>query len=380
MFEKELTTLREQDQYRILKTISQNNGREINFGQKTYLNFSSNDYLGLAQPIQTISAQSGAGAAALVSGNQSIHDELSKIISDWKQKERTLLFPSGFQANVAAVTGLADKETLILYDKLSHASLIDGILLSGAKAFSYLHLNYQNLETKLEKFKDYPKKIIVTDSIFSMDGDAADLKKLVQLKKKYNALLIVDEAHGVGAYGATGAGLCEEQNVSQDVDVIVTTFSKAVGAQGGSISASHEIIDYLINFSRPYIFSTTLSPLLVLAVKNNIEIIRSDRGLKLKNKLKSNINYFCQKAEEIGLKLISQSAIQPLVIGSATEAKKAYEILLNKGIFIPLIRYPAVPKDSARLRLSLTAQHTEEDILKLVAALKPMGDIFKTND
>ncbi len=380
MFEKELTTLREQDQYRILKTISQNNGREINFGQKTYLNFSSNDYLGLAQPIQTISAQSGAGAAALVSGNQSIHDELSKIISDWKQKERTLLFPSGFQANVAAVTGLTDKETLILYDKLSHASLIDGILLSGAKAFSYLHLNYQNLETKLEKFKDYPKKIIVTDSIFSMDGDAADLKKLVQLKKKYNALLIVDEAHGVGAYGATGAGLCEEQNVSQDVDVIVTTFSKAVGAQGGSISASHEIIDYLINFSRPYIFSTTLSPLLVLAVKNNIEIIRSDRGLKLKNKLKSNINYFCQKAEEIGLKLISQSAIQPLVIGSATEAKKAYEILLNKGIFIPLIRYPAVPKDSARLRLSLTAQHTEEDILKLVAALKPMGDIFKTND
>lgn len=248
MFEKELTTLREQDQYRILKTISQNNGREINFGQKTYLNFSSNDYLGLAQPIQTISAQSGAGAAALVSGNQSIHDELSKIISDWKQKERTLLFPSGFQANVAAVTGLTDKETLILYDKLSHASLIDGILLSGAKAFSYLHLNYQNLETKLEKFKDYPKKIIVTDSIFSMDGDAADLKKLVQLKKKYNALLIVDEAHGVGAYGATGAGLCEEQNVSQDVDVIVTTFSKAVGAQGGSISASHEIIDYLINF------------------------------------------------------------------------------------------------------------------------------------
>lgn len=380
MFEKELTALREQDQYRILKTISQNKGREINFGQKTYLNFSSNDYLGLAQPIQTISAQSGAGAAALVSGNQSIHDELSKIISDWKQKERTLLFPSGFQANVAAMTGLADKETLILYDKLSHASLIDGILLSGAKAFSYLHLNYQNLETKLEKFKDYPKKIIVTDSIFSMDGDAADLKKLVQLKKKYNALLIVDEAHGVGAYGATGAGLCEEQNVSQDVDVIVTTFSKAVGAQGGSISASHEIIDYLINFSRPYIFSTTLSPLLVLAVKNNIEVIRSDRGLKLKNKLKSNINYFRQKAEEIGLKLISQSAIQPLVIGSASEAKKAYEILLNKGIFIPLIRYPAVPKDSARLRLSLTAQHTEDDILKLVAALKPMGDIFKTND
>jgi len=370
MFKKELTALQEQDQYRVLKTISQNNGREITFGQKTYLNFSSNDYLGLAQPTQTISAQSGAGAAALVSGNQSVHEELSKLISNWKKKERTLLFPSGYQANVAAVTGLADKDTLILYDKLSHASLIDGILLSGAKAFSFLHLDYQNLETKLEKFKNYARKVIVTDSVFSMDGDHANLRKMVELKKKYNALLVVDEAHGVGVYGESGAGLCEEQNVSKDIDVIVTTFSKAIGVQGGSVSASNEIIDYLINFSRPYIFSTAVSPLIVQAVKNNIEIIQSKEGLILKNKLINNINYFYQKAKEIKLNLISQSAIQPLVIGSAAEAKNIYEIMLNNEIFIPLIRYPAVAKDKARLRLSFTAEHKVEDIDRLVLFLK----------
>jgi len=374
MFKKALNILQEQDQYRALKTISQNSGREIAFGQKRYLNFSSNDYLGLGHQVQNIKAHSGAGAAALVSGNQSVHDELSEIISIWKQKEKTILFPSGYQANVAAVTGLADKETLILYDKLSHASLIDGILLSGAKAFSFLHLDYQNLEAKLEKFKDYSKKIIITDSVFSMDGDQADLKKLGELKKKYNALLIVDEAHGIGVYGESGAGLCQAQNVSKEIDVIVTTFSKAIGVQGGSISASHETIDYLINFSRPYIFSTALSPLLVQAVKNNIETIQSTQGIKLKNKLFENINFLKKQAQIIKLKLISHHAIQPLVIGSSADAKNIYERLLNQGLFIPLIRYPAVAKDQARLRMTLTSDHTFEDIDKAIQALKSFSD------
>jgi 8-amino-7-oxononanoate synthase len=349
-------------------------GREISFGQKTYLNFSSNDYLGLSQLIQNISAQSGAGAAALVSGNQNVHDQLAKMISNWKKKEKTLLFPSGYQANVAAVTGIADKNTIILYDKLSHASLIDGILLSGAKAFSFLHSDYQNLETKLKKFKDYSKKIIVTDSVFSMDGDQADLKKLVEMKKKYNTLLIVDEAHGVGIYGESGSGLCNTQNVSKEVDVIVSTFSKAIGVQGGSISASHEVINYLINSSRPYIFSTALSPLIVEAVRNNINKIQSAEGLKLKNKLLNNINYFQDRAQKISLKLVSNHAIQPLVIGSSAEAKKIYGQLLNQGLFIPLIRYPAVAKDQARLRMTLTSAHTIEDMEKALQVLKSFSD------
>jgi 8-amino-7-oxononanoate synthase len=374
MFKQELALLQKEDQYRELKLVEHQRGREISFGQKTYLNFSSNDYLGLSQLIQNISAQSGSGASALVSGNQNVHDQLAKMISNWKKKEKTLLFPSGYQANVAAVTGLADEKTLIFYDKLSHASLIDGVLLSKAKAFSFLHLDYKNLETKLEKFKDYSRKIIITDSVFSMDGDQADLKKLVELKKKYNALLIVDEAHGVGVYGETRAGLCEALKVSAGADVIVTTFSKAIGVQGASISASNEIIDYLINFSRPYIFSTAISPLIIHAVKKNIEKIRSNEGLKLKNKLEKNISYFKKEAQKIGLKLISDHAIQPLVIGSSATAKNIYHQLLEQGVFIPLIRYPAVAKDKARLRMTLTSEHTLEDIDQALEILKSFSN------
>lgn len=353
-------------QLRSLRTIEKYSARYVWIKGQKLLNFSSNDYLGLADQISTNQGIHGSGASPLVSGHHAIHQQLEDLLSQWKHQENSILLPAGYMANLAAVSTLAQKDSLIFYDKLCHASLIDGMLLSGAKFKAFRHLDYAHLEELLENARDVESKIILTDSVFSMDGDLADLKKLSEISKRLNALLIVDEAHGTGVYGETGAGLAQAQNIEKDIDVITSTFSKALGTQGGSISANTTLIDYLINHARAYIFSTSLSPTLCQATIQNILKLQESA---LRQKLWQNIDYFKKLAKAANLNLVGDGPIQPIIVGSSEKALQLHQQLLEQEIFMPPIRFPAVAQNSARLRLTLTAAHEHRDIEQVIESI-----------
>ena len=345
-------------------------------GEK-FLTFCSNDYLGLANHPEILSAFKqaadkygvGSGAAHLINGHSIEHQKLEEELAEFTGRDRALLFSTGYMANLGVVNALMERGDMIFSDRLNHASLIDAGLLSNAKMKRYAHNDISTLE-KLYTKNTSNNTMILTDGVFSMDGDIAPVKSLSQIAKQHNAWLMVDDAHGFGTLGKTGAGLLEQENLNQnDVPILMATLGKGIGTAGAFVAGSTELIEYLIQTARTYTFTTAMPPAIAAATRASLKIIQSDN--ERREKLNKHIQQFKKGADELGIELMpSNTAIQPIMIGSTEQTVKISERLRDSGILITAIRPPTVPENTARLRITLSAEHTEEDVVILLDALK----------
>jgi len=383
---RRLEALREQGLRRELRRVDSAQGPRINIGGKTYLNFSSNDYLGLAghpalkeaaiKAVEKFGA--GAGASRLICGSLAPFHELEEVLAAFKGTGAALTFSTGYAAALGTVCSLLGKDDIIIIDKLVHACIVDAAKLSGAKLRIFDHNDLNDLEEKLkwaEKNIQYStsniqhrtRVLVVTESIFSMDGDAAPLREIVALKKKYDAWLMVDEAHATGLYGKNRRGLVEELGVSDRIDIQMGTLGKALGASGGYICGSRALIDFLVNRARSFIFSTAPVPAAAAAATAGIQFVQSAGGKALPKKLWARVAEF---QSTIGNRQSAiPGAIIPLIIGDETRAVELASKLRRQNIFIPAIRYPTVARGAARLRVTLTAAHAADDVATLIKAL-----------
>lgn len=362
--------------YRQRRILESAQGAEVIVDGKPYLNFCSNDYLGLANHPDVIAAFTssandfgvGSGASHLVCGHSSLHHQLEEELADFVGRDRAVLFSTGYMANLGVVNALMGKQDAVFEDKLNHASLLDAGLLSGARFQRFLHNDLDNLESRLKKSTDN-KKLIVVDSVFSMDGDLAPLDNLAALAKKYNAGLMADDAHGFGVLGNAGAGCADHFNLDQQqLPVLMGTLGKGLGSFGAFVAGSEDLAETLIQFSRSYIYTTALPPAVAAASLASLKIVREDADRR--QHLYSLITRFRQGAEQLGLELMpSITAIQPLMIGSNEKAIAISDALLEKGFLISAIRPPTVPANSARLRITLSAAHSEDQVDSLLKAL-----------
>jgi 8-amino-7-oxononanoate synthase len=383
-FQEQLEALRARSLVRHLREISSAQGPEIEISGRKLINFSANDYLGLANDPRLREAAIamigefgvGAGASRLISGTQSPHLRLERALAKWKGTEAALCFNSGYAAALGTIPALVSKSDVVLLDKLCHASLIDGAKLSGAILRVFPHNHLGKLESHLEwAQREHPGKriLIVTESVFSMDGDRAPLRELVELKKRFGALLMLDEAHAVGVIGANGRGLAAAENLNEDVDVQMGTLSKALGASGGYICGSHNLIEWLVNRARSFIYSTAPAPGVAAAALAAVDFLSSAEGEERRLLLWKRIdllrellpmNAFNTKGSN------ASSAIFPWIVGHEQEALDLASALQNEGFLVPAIRYPTVAKGSARLRITVTASHEEDQIRSLCEAIK----------
>ncbi|HNX69211.1 MAG TPA: 8-amino-7-oxononanoate synthase [Candidatus Omnitrophota bacterium] len=377
-FQKELENLAAQNLYRKLRVLEDHEGTRASFDGRELLLFCGNDYLGLSRHPRVVKAAQkaleeygvGAGAARLISGTSTVHRALEEKIAQFKGKESALVFATGFLANLGILTAFAGEKDVVIMDKLCHASLVDGARLAKTELRVFPHKNYKKCEEILKTHNGARRKILVTETVFSMDGDLADLKELVRLKEKYGALLMVDDAHGTGVLGANGRGATE--GFSPGIDIIMGTLSKAVGGLGGFVAADKILTDYLVNLARPFIFATALPPVLCEAAREAFCVIEEEPAIR--QKLWENI-----RAVESGLKAggfvagPAESAILPVILGDEKKALVAFEKLLSEGLFIPAVRFPTVPKGKARLRITVSASHTSQDIRVLLTALQALS-------
>lgn len=375
---QEYKTLKESPLFRTLTVTDINQPETIINGEQKIL-AASNNYLGLATDERVIKkAQetieyygTSSGGSRLTTGNLPIHVQLEKELACFKQTESCLLFSSGYLANLGVISGLSDNSTIIFSDELNHASIIDACRLSRAKVIVYKHNDMKDLENKLSEYRTHAKKIIVTDGVFSMDGDLAPLDELCFLKEKNEALLIVDDAHGTGVIGELGRGTADYYQTR--ADVTVGTLSKALGSEGGFVCASKEIINFLIQKSRPFIFQTALAPASVAAALMSLHIIqtepeRQQRLLEIGATLRQALGDLSYNV------LDGITPIIPIIIGGATDALHCQQSLHDNGIFIPAIRPPTVPDNTSRLRCTLMATHTDEQINTIVDAFKGISN------
>jgi 8-amino-7-oxononanoate synthase len=389
LFTEQLETLRAHSLDRHLRELTCAQGPEIEIAGQRLINFSSNDYLGLANDSRlrgaAISAIDefgiGAGASRLISGTQSPHLQLERTLAKWKGTEAALCFSSGYAAAVGTIPALIAKNDVVLLDKLCHASLIDGAKLSGAILRVFPHNHLRKLESHLEwaRGNHTGKQIlVVTESVFSMDGDRAPLRDLVELKKRFGALLMLDEAHAVGVIGSTGRGLAAEENLNDDVDVQMGTLSKALGASGGYICGSRALIEWLINRARSFIYSTALPPGIAAAALAAVDFLSSPEGEERRHLLWQKIRLMHELLPGSGLNGKSNaasSAIFPWIVGGDQAALDLASALQSEGFLVPAIRYPTVAKGAARLRITVTAAHQEDQIRSLCRAIKRLGAI-----
>jgi 8-amino-7-oxononanoate synthase len=402
LFAEQLEALRAASLDRHLREISSSQGPEIEIAGRRLVNFSSNDYLGLANDPRLREAATlainefgvGAGASRLISGTQSPHIHLERAIAKWKRTEAALCFSSGYAAALGTIPALVGKNDVVVLDKLCHASLIDGAKLSGAILRIFPHNNLRKLESHLVwARREHPGKrvLIVTESVFSMDGDRAPLRDVIELKKRFDALLMLDEAHAVGVIGPNGRGLAAEQNANDDVDIQMGTLSKALGAAGGYICGSPDLIEWLINRARSFIYSTAPPPATAAAALAAVDFLSSPKGAErrlllwerilLMRKLllsldvgrwNSSSKRPTHNAQRLTLNENTGSAIFPLVVGDNRTALDLASALQHEGFLVPAIRFPTVPKGSARLRITVTAAHTEDQIRALYGAISNM--------
>lgn len=370
-----LKELKNNSSFRYIKDISQN-GKYIFLDNKRLLNFSSNDYLGISNNftlrdeflkkyIQSEKKISNP-SARLLCGTSPVYLQMEKFLAKLLNKEKALIFNSGYHGNVGIYSSLVDSNDAVFVDRLNHASIIDGIRLSGAKIIPYKHLDYNDLRQKLQRYrKNYAKAIISSESLFSMDGDIADINKLADLKEEFNTLLIIDEAHSFGVYG-NGAGICKEQSVLNRVDLILATFGKTVGSYGAFAAGSEILIDYLINFARSFIFSTTLPEISVEFSYYILQerILKNDLLQKqlfdLNTRFRKNLKTF---------EIMGESYIAPVLTGENARTVELSNYLIKNGFYILPIRYPTVAKNTARLRISLNSSLEISDIDKLTDCL-----------
>ena len=361
---------KEKSQFRQRLCISEQNGREIVVSGKRYLNFSSNDYLGLNHHHEINKAlQEGvdkfgscASASSLITGFHYAHRALEEEICEWLNKPRCLLYSSGFGANSGVLQALGNKESQFFLDKLSHASLIDGALTSDASVKRYLHNDHQQLEKYLTK-SDFKNKLIVSEGVFSMDGDCADVRQLIDISKKHKAMLYMDDAHSIGVIGESGQGSSSFGNI----DIVMATFGKALATSGAFIACDEDMYEYLVNFSRHYIYSTAISPAIAWATKTSVKLARNESWRR------DNISQLSQlltdKLDDSIQIIPSSSSIQAIIIGSEDKALDVCQKLKNKGIWLTAIRPPTVAKNSSRLRVTITAKHKDKDIMYLADTL-----------
>lgn len=362
--ELKLKALRSEFGFRSIKPLSNGSEKYIDIKEKKILNLASNNYLGLScnEKIKIMAIDAinkfgtGASSSRLVTGNNSIYDELEKELSDFKRSYASLVLNSGYCANLAALS--IAKNCDIFMDRLCHASLIDGAILVGARLNRFQHNDLEHLE-RLLKNSD-KSKIIVTESIFSMDGDSSDLVNLVKIAKQYDAFLIIDEAHATGIFG-NGRGLAHQLSIDKDIHLSVGTFSKALGSLGGYLCADKIVIDYLVNFARPLIFTTALPPSVLAANLAALRFIKENPSLGLSLlKASSDIREYLKS---LGFDTLnSSSQIIPIVLGDSKRALMAQDVLSDMGIFVAAIREPTVPKNSARLRISLRSDLTADEL------------------
>ena len=373
----ELSKIKESGLYRELKVVENAQDTRIDIEGKTYLSFCSNNYLGLANHPSVVNAVKkavdeygwGACASRLVSGNMTLHEALEKEISRFKRKDAAIVFPTGYMANLGVISSLVSGGDLVISDKLNHASIIDGCRLSGADFRVYAHCNMEKLETILKKTSKYNRKLIVTDSVFSMDGDLAPLPDIVRIAKKYNAMVMVDEAHGTGVFGENGRGVVEYFNLDNEVDVVMGTLSKAIGSLGGYVCGDDDLISYLRNKARPFMYTTALPPAVCAASIASINLIQEDPSLR--EVLWNNVCCIKERLGLLGIDMISsQSQIIPLLIGDTQKAVDISKLLYERGVLIPAIRPPTVPANSSRLRMTVMSSHTQDDLESLFKVLK----------
>ena len=385
-FQEQLQVLRARSLERKLREIGSAQGPEIEIGGRRLINFSSNDYLGLANDSRLRAAAVaaieefgvGAGASRLVSGTQSLHVCLESAIAKWKRTEATLCFSSGYAAALGTIPALVASHDIILLDKLCHASLIDGAKLSGAILRVFPHNHLSKLENHLEWAQRQhagKRVLILTESVFSMDGDRAPLRELIELKTRFRALLMLDEAHAVGVIGPNGRGLAAAENLDKDVDVQMGTLSKALGTSGGYICGSQDLIEWLINRARSFIYSTAPPPGIAAAALAAVNFLASSKGEERRRLLWERIALMRELLPGDGSNkkaTDASSAIFPWIVGDEQAAIDLSSALQNEGFFVPAIRYPTVAKGSARLRITVAAAHDEDQIRSLCKAIRKM--------
>jgi 8-amino-7-oxononanoate synthase len=375
-----LNHLKQQDLYRSRRVIDSPQGIELIINGKKVLNFCSNDYLGLANHPNVIAAFKqavdnygvGSGAAHLICGHSTAHHALEEELAAFTGRDRALLFSTGYMANMGVISALLDKNDLVLEDKLNHASLLDGGLLSGAIFKRYLHADSENLQAKISQ-STAKKTLIVSDGVFSMDGDLAPLAELIAVANNSQAGLMIDDAHGLGVLGKTGGGVVEHFSCSQnDVPILVGTLGKAFGTAGAFVAGSEELIETLIQKSRTYIYTTAMPAAIAEATRASLQLIIAENWRR--EKLTALVKQFRAGAAQLGLVLMdSDTPIQPLLIGESQEAMLLSQKLLELGCLVSAIRPPTVPQGKARLRVTFSANHQASDVDFLLSALEKVA-------
>ena len=374
-----VSRLREDGLYRARRVVESLTATESRLEDgRVVIDFASNDYLGLAHHPDVIAAAEkaaddygvGARASPLISGLTPAHVELIQTLCDFEGAEAALLFSSGYAANVGVMSALAGPEDVIYSDRLNHACLIDGARLSGARFRVYRHGELDRLQKELANAGEFRRRFIVTDGVFSMDGDLAPLKELVDLAEKYDAEVIVDEAHGTGVYGPNLRGACDHFEVNDRVLAKVGTLSKAIGGQGAFVVGSRELIDFLWNSARTQMFSTALSPVLCAAATASLRIIRSDK--ERQRRLRNNVHQLRDALHSLALTVLGDrdSPIVPIILLSPTLALQRHQTLLDEGFLVGCVRPPTVPAGTSRLRMTVNSEHTTDDIERLAMTLK----------
>lgn len=384
-----LETAKRNNTYRTLRTMETPESSHVKIcvagahASSEQILLASNSYLDLANipELKQAMAQAvldwgtGSGGARLTTGNKTPHDELEYELAKFKGEEAAITFNTGYMANVGTISALCGKSDIIFSDALNHASIIDGIRLSRATCVVYKHNDMTDLERAIQENATNQKMLIVTDAVFSMDGDLANLPELLRIAHTYNCLLMIDEAHATGVIGQTGRGLAEHYGC-EHADVTVGTLSKAIACEGGFVAGKKQLIEFLKNKSRSFIFTTAMSPAMAAGALRNLQFLESHP--ERVQQLQENVKFFCEALQREGLNVPqSPSAIIPVIIGDEAAALNASAKLLERGYVIPAIRYPTVAKGQARLRASLMATHTHEELER---AAKAIAQIIKSTN
>lgn len=381
--QKELAEIKDAGLSKDERFIESPQGATITVNGKKVLNFCANNYLGLANHPDVVKAAKdgldkwgyGMSSVRFICGTQELHKKLEKTISNFMKTDDTILYSSCFDANGGLFETFFGEQDAIISDQLNHASIIDGVRLSKAMRYRYNNADMVDLEKQLvdAKAKNARRIVIATDGIFSMDGIAAPLKEICELAEKYDALVMVDDSHATGFFGPTGRGSVDYCGVMGRVDIITSTLGKALGgASGGYITGRQEIIDFLRQKSRPYLFSNTLAPVIANASIKVFELL--DKTSDLRERLNKNTVRFRNEMTQAGFTIVpGVHAICPVMLGDAKLAKSMANELLNEGIYVIGFSYPVVPKDKARIRVQMSAVHTDEDLTKAITAFKKVG-------
>lgn len=377
---QELENLKQQNLYNTIRTIDSPQGAWLVVDGKRVLNFCSNNYLGLAndprlkQAARDAIEKFGVGPAAVrsIAGTLSLHNELEKRLADFKGVEATISFQSGFNSNGAVIPALVGKEDVIFSDELNHASIIDGARLSGAKITRYAHNDAEDLETRILETGDYRRGLIITDGVFSMDGDIAPLPQIVEVAERHDLMLMVDDAHGEGVLGRGGRGIVDHFGMHGRVDVEVGTLSKAFGVVGGYVAGKQEIVEWLRQRGRPFLFSSAIPAADAAACLAAVDIL--EESTELVDHLWDNARYFKTEMQRLGFDTgASETPITPVMLGDAQLAQNFSRALFDNAIFAMAIKYPTVPQGKARLRVMLSAAHSKEDLDKGLEVFGKVG-------